>query len=1176
MKQKHLLTKTFLLIAVMLMGAGTVWATEDDVHDMEISQNTLLNNSASIPSINIAEQAYPVKAVTINWKYNKTISNPVTIEVLVGGTSWGSKTITGNTTEDAVFEGESTTGAIVINFTNNTGSGTGHGTFYVNSVKLTEGASGGPSYTITAESNNTDWGTVSLSGKVITATLADGASYADPAYTVSPDGSAIVAQDGNNFTVTPSADCTVTINFTAPPTYTVTFADGGSLTETSYGVGVTLPTRDAISDYAFAGWSETEVANETTVAPIIIPAGEYHPAGDITLYPVYSKTEGGGGNKTIDVSIASYASANNWANATQYSEVIVDDNITASAAGSSNTGKYYSTDNSWRFYSTENATLKFTASQGSITSITLTYSEGAFKYGDNIIKSGKAVSINNETNVEFACTTKAFVNSFSVTYTGGGTTYYWSSPVAAAVERPVITVADNPFFFSTTATITCGTAGASIKYSFDNATWKDYTAALTINETTTIYAKAINGSDESTVASVTATKNLAEPTVTIVATGITNTNVYEGTAAGSLTATVTYNDAAVEGAIVTWRGNNDEVATIDETTGAVTLVAAGKVTFTASFAGNADYNSATETYELTVTNSDPNAPGTENNPYTVAQAIDEIKAGKTGSYYVSGIISKISSTSVLSGGKLTYFISDDGTTNNQLQVYHGKNINDTEFTSVDDIALGDEVVVYGPFTYYNSNTPELNDGNYLVSLNRPVVASITVDPATVNVSAELQEGTLALTYNNLTITDMDDFDIQYYDADGKEIDEPEWIVTDVAEQDPQIGEGYVVSYVIATNRDDARTAYFKVFALGDTDYVYSNLITINQAKYVETTKYTLATEIVSGKHYVFASGTNGEVYAMGKMKSTNREAVKVTANSGIIALTGEEGAYEFVIAGPDANGNYTIYDESTSSSGYLYAAGGTSNNHLKVQATNDVNSQWAITIDAEGVATIKAKMNGKSNDRNWMRYNSSSKLFSCYDSSSSQYDIYLYEKDGEATPTETITVTDAKYATYCSENALDFAGTGLTAYVANKAGTSVTFEPVTKVPAYTGVLVKANAAGDYTVSSTSSVEGAKGSDLKGVLVETNIPAGSFVLMNGKSGVGFYKTASIFTAGAHTAYLSGSSVGARSFIAIDEATAIEGITAEKASNGEVYNLQGQRVTKAQKGLYIMNGKKMVIK
>ena len=84
-----------------------------------------------------------------------------------------------------------------------------------------------------------------------------------------------------------------------------------------------------------------------------------------------------------------------------------------------------------------------------------------------------------------------------------------------------------------------------------------------------------------------------------------------------------------------------------------------------------------------------------------------------------------------------------------------------------------------------------------------------------------------------------------------------------------------------------------------------------------------------------------------------------------------------------------------------------------------------------------------------------------------------------------------------------------------------------------------------------------------------------MLMNGEKGVGFYQTKNTFTVGANTAYLPAIE-GARTFIALDEATAIDGIAAEKVGNGEIYNLQGQRVVKAQKGLYIVNGKKVVMK
>ena len=51
----------------------------------------------------------------------------------------------------------------------------------------------------------------------------------------------------------------------------------------------------------------------------------------------------------------------------------------------------------------------------------------------------------------------------------------------------------------------------------------------------------------------------------------------------------------------------------------------------------------------------------------------------------------------------------------------------------------------------------------------------------------------------------------------------------------------------------------------------------------------------------------------------------------------------------------------------------------------DDNGKWKITINNEGIATIKAQ---GSSSRNWMQYNSNNSLFACY--SGAQQDIYLY------------------------------------------------------------------------------------------------------------------------------------------------------------------------------------------
>lgn len=78
--------------------------------------------------------------------------------------------------------------------------------------------------------------------------------------------------------------------------------------------------------------------------------------------------------------------------------------------------------------------------------------------------------------------------------------------------------------------------------------------------------------------------------------------------------------------------------------------------------------------------------------------------------------------------------------------------------------------------------------------------------------------------------------------------------------------------------------------------------------------------------------------------------------------------------------------------GYLYAASSSSNN-LKTQTENDANGSWKIETTADGVATVKAQ---GSNSRNLLKYNSTSKIFSCY--GSGQQDIVLYKLEKTSTP----------------------------------------------------------------------------------------------------------------------------------------------------------------------------------
>ena len=124
----------------------------------------------------------------------------------------------------------------------------------------------------------------------------------------------------------------------------------------------------------------------------------------------------------------------------------------------------------------------------------------------------------------------------------------------------------------------------------------------------------------------------------------------------------------------------------------------------------------------------PVESGTEDNPYTVSEARTAIDASSTlSNKYTRGIVYQVDSYNS-TYKSITYWISDDGTNSNGLEVYSGKGIGGADFASKDDIKIGDIVVVKGTLKKYNS-TYEYDYNNQLVSLVREAQAtSITATP----------------------------------------------------------------------------------------------------------------------------------------------------------------------------------------------------------------------------------------------------------------------------------------------------------------------------------------------------------------------------------------------------------------------------------------------------------------
>lgn len=121
--------------------------------------------------------------------------------------------------------------------------------------------------------------------------------------------------------------------------------------------------------------------------------------------------------------------------------------------------------------------------------------------------------------------------------------------------------------------------------------------------------------------------------------------------------------------------------------------------------------------------------------YTIAKAKELIDAGKglSESVYVKGIVSQASKSLNATYGSLSYFISDDGKKENELQVFGGLSFEGKKFTSVDDIKVGDVVVVYGKLKKFKT-TYELDLNNILISLNGTTtgITNITTDEAAKN------------------------------------------------------------------------------------------------------------------------------------------------------------------------------------------------------------------------------------------------------------------------------------------------------------------------------------------------------------------------------------------------------------------------------------------------------------
>lgn len=180
----------------------------------------------------------------------------------------------------------------------------------------------------------------------------------------------------------------------------------------------------------------------------------------------------------------------------------------------------------------------------------------------------------------------------------------------------------------------------------------------------------------------------------------------------------------------------------------------------------------------------------------------------------------------------------------------------------------------------------------------------------------------------------------------------------------------------------------------------------------------------------------------------------------------------------------------------------------------------------------------------------------------------------------TVTVTDAKYATFIAPKDVTTDGSNTTAYKVTKLHDGwVTMEEVAEVPAGAAVVVGADEAGTYTLKRNAAAA-LDGNILTYSADPISVATAKtyYGLSKGSKGTGFYPVKKGATIAANKPYFLNEDAGAKDFYSLfEDPTGIEGVIIEKLDGTqEIYNVRGQRLNKLERGINIVNGKKVILK
>ena len=546
--------------------------------------------------------------------------------------------------------------------------------------------------------------------------------------------------------------------------------------------------------------------------------------------------------------------------------------------------------------------------------------------------------------------------------------------------------------------------------------------------------------------------------------------------------------------------------------------------------------------------------GTEADPYSVADARTAIdnNIGITG-VYATGIVSEIVTAYSSDYKNISFNISADGlTTSDQLQAYRCKKGDGGSDPDVADIQVGDVVIVKGDLTKYGE-TYEFAQNNVLISLEHPTTPIIAATPTSLTgFTYEVGNGPSAaqnfsVSGSNLTegitLTPTTNYEISLAEASGYASSltiAPTAGTVDATTVYVRLKEGLAEGAQDGTiSLESTGATKVKISLSGSVTAPEAPNFTWN----LSTNSYSAASEDQVTWSGIYAtmvvdkgsSTTVANNYLGGD--SNNRTSSRFYANS-ILTITPASG---YAITSIEFTATTTTYASALKNSSWTNATASVDGTIVTVTPTNGLSAISATIGATCGFTEVKV-----------------------------YYDT-----------TVPVTIGADEWATYVTPCALDF--TGLTAYVVSAINAnSVTLTEVTSAPAGTGVILNA-AKGTYKLDITDS-PAAVGTNLLQISNGANVGGGLhgydfYVLANKSNGVGFYKLKDDVIIPAGKCFLAVANTSAPEFLGFggDDATGINAVNGEGFTvNGEFYNLNGQRVAQPTKGLYIVNGKKVVIK